>query len=111
MMEGLDGGKGGRPPSVLSTKGVARTGTGSHKSDSSLTAIFAHNAAGEVAGPHLHFPSKATVENMRADLSWIVGMPCGFGQFGFNSYHDDILMTFGTNKKGGINADAFRDYL
>ena len=110
-MEGSDGGKGGRPPSVLSTKGVARTGTGSHKSDSSLTAIFAHNAAGEVAGPHLHFPSEATVENMRADLSWILGMPRGFGQFGFDSYRDDIPMTFGTNEKGGMDADAFRDYL
>ena len=84
---GFDGsvsGKGGRPPSIPTTKGVNRPSTGTHKNDASVTVIGAHNALGEALPLHVHFPSDASEENTRVNLSCILGMPKGFGRFGMN---------------------------
>ena len=105
-----DGKKGGRPSSVLSTKGIPRTGTAKYKGDSTGTAILAVNAAGGVTF-HMQLPSIAKVDNQRCPLSYLLGLPKGRGKFGFGTFKQDIPFTFGINEKGGMDSIEFRKYL
>jgi hypothetical protein len=81
------------------------------KSLLSTTLICRSNAAGEALPPHIQFATKAqSKETMRLEMDSIQHIPDVRGQWGLN--REEVKnVTFGMNKKGGMDEKEFKDYI
>ena len=105
-----DGKTGGRPSSVLSSKGIPRTGTAKYKGDSTVTAILNVNASRGVTF-HMQLPLLAKVENQQLPLPYLIDLLKGQGKFGYDLFQESIQYTFGINEKGGMDSSEFQKFL
>ncbi len=83
MLDGSDGGRGGRPVASYIVSGARRPGTATNKASISSTLVCGSNAAGEPLPLHIMFSSSAQSEDYYSvSAEWMFDLPRVFVQFG-----------------------------
>jgi len=101
---------GGRPPIVFTSPDVPAGSTSVNKCGYKTTLICGSTAAGEPIPPHFQFKTNAkTKEGQRISVDWFRLCLRIRGKFGHDT-HKNFPVTFGMNKKGGINSVELQKY-
>ena len=94
-LNGINGGRGGRPNAVPFTCNIFFKETVANKLDSSFTVIGAHNAVDEIGLLNIQLPSDKNGDNRRINIGPLDGLPNDSGVLSYEKYCDDIPFTFG----------------
>jgi hypothetical protein len=109
-LDGSEGNAGGRPVTQYADRSLPNAGTASSKTSDACTIICGSNADGEPIPPHFQLPSKAKHDNYKFNLEILDNMQTVNATFG-HSVHKKVPLTFGFNKKGGMDNTEFSRYL
>ncbi len=103
--------KGGRPEAIISDPRFPMVGRMTSKSSLSTMLICGSNTAGKALPPHIQFATKAqSKETMRLDIDSFDHIPDVRGRWGFLQ-EENKNVTFGMNKKGGMDKKEFEEYV
>lgn len=111
-MDGSDGGRGGRPASVISVSTIgSRLGTATNKTSVSSTLMCGSNSCGEPLPLHIMFSSKAEKEeNYQVNAEWRFDLPRVFVQFGHPAPRS-FPSTVTVKSKGGTDSRVLQQVL
>jgi hypothetical protein len=101
---------GGRPEAILYDPRFPVVGMRTCKLSLTTTMITGSSAAGDPIPPHLQFMSKSTSSDSRFHYDIAEHIPMVCASFGFSSERL-FPITFGRNKKGGMDSVEFEKYV